>query len=120
MRRIICDLDGTLTVDEPETSYDSKLPNIPLVKKLRYFSEIGYKITIFTARNMHTYDGDLDMITSNTLPIIEKWLEQNQIPYDEIIIGKPWCENGFYIDDKAIRPDEFIHLNEAEILTLVR
>ena len=120
MKRIVCDLDGTLTIDEPETSYESKLPNIPLVKKLRDFSEIGYQITIFTARNMRTYGGDLDMITSNTLPTIEKWLDQYNVPYDELIIGKPWCEDGFYIDDKAIRPDEFIHLSEAEILKLVR
>ena len=44
----------------------------------------------------------------NTLPIIKDWLLANNVPYDEIIIGKPWCGmNGFYVDDRAIGPSEF-------------
>ncbi|HFM3195463.1 TPA: capsular biosynthesis protein, partial [Escherichia coli] len=45
---------------------------------------------------------------------------RNNIPYDEIIVGKPWCgTNGFYVDDKAIRPSEFISLSETEIAELL-
>jgi capsule biosynthesis phosphatase len=35
-------------------------------------------------------------------------------------MGKPWGgRGGFYVDDKAIRPDEFLRLSYEEILALV-
>ena len=69
---------------------------------------------------MNTHKGDIRKIKSLTLPIIEKWLHQNDVPYDEIIIGKPWCGfDGFYIDDKSIRPDEFISFSEEEIKKII-
>ena len=38
---------------------------------------------------------------------IVNWLNKHDVPFDEIHIGKPWCgDDGFYVDDKAIRPDE--------------
>ena len=40
---------------------------------------------------MRTYQGNTGKITANTLPIILKWLEKYNVPYDEIYIGKPWC-----------------------------
>ena len=78
------------------------------------------KIIIFTARNMRTFDGDIEKITENTLPIIKDWLLANNVPYDEIIIGKPWCGmNGFYVDDRAIRPSEFSKMSIDEIQHLL-
>jgi capsule biosynthesis phosphatase len=48
------------------------------------------------------------------------WLDRLAIPYDEIIVGKPWCGfEGFYVDDKAVRPDEFATLEPEEIKTLL-
>mgnify|MGYP000900841254 CR=1 FL=1 len=42
--------------------------------------------------------------------------DSTDIPYDEIIFGKPWPgKGGFYIDDRAIRPDEFLKYNEEEL-----
>ena len=35
-------------------------------------------------------------------------------------MGKPWCgHEGFYVDDKAIRPSEFLALSRAEITELL-
>ena len=49
-----------------------------------------------------------------------EWLEKHDIPYDEIHFGKPWCGvNGFYIDDKAVRPKEFLENSYEEILKLI-
>ena len=43
------------------------------------------------------------------------------MPYDDIVIGKPWCGfEGFYVDDKAIRPSEFSTLSYEEICTLLQ
>ena len=35
-------------------------------------------------------------------------------------LGKPWPgRGGFYVDDKSIRPDEFLKLSYEEILALI-
>lgn len=55
------------------------------------------------------------------MPTIITWLQKHDVPYDEIIIGKPWCGyDGFYVDDKAIRPSEFISLNYEQIKELLK
>jgi len=47
-------------------------------------------------------------------------LVRHEIPYDELYVGKPWCGfEGFYVDDKAIRPDELVKLSYAEICQLL-
>ena len=41
------------------------------------------------------------------------------IPYDEIIYGKPWPgHNGFYVDDRAVRPDEFLNHTPEKLVEL--
>jgi capsule biosynthesis phosphatase len=120
MKKLIVDLDGTITIDNKEKEYFEKDVNIPLVKKLNDYKKNGFFITIFTARNMNTFKGDKKKIIKYTLPAIKKWLSENNVPYDEIIIGKPWCGfDGFYIDDKSIRPDEFINLSHEEIINII-
>ncbi|MDK9759434.1 capsular biosynthesis protein, partial [Vibrio sp. D173a] len=51
-----------------------------------------------------------------TLPIITEWLDKDDVPYYEVLIGKPWCgKDGFYVDDRAIRPSEFSKKSKEEI-----
>lgn len=120
MKRLVVDLDGTLTVDEPGVAYEDKSPNMELVAKLRQYKEQGFTILIATARNMRTYSNSVGLINANTLPVVIEWLAKHDIPYDEIHVGKPWCGNdGFYIDDKAIRPDEFCNLSYEQIRDLL-
>ncbi len=69
---------------------------------------------------MRTYDGNVGKINIHTLPTIIEWLDKHAVPYDEIHVGKPWCGfEGFYIDDKAIRPSEFVNLSYDEIQGLL-
>jgi len=47
-------------------------------------------------------------------------LARHDIPYDEIHVGKPWCGNdGFYVDDKAVRPSELKSMSYDEIRALL-
>ncbi|EFN9551897.1 capsular biosynthesis protein, partial [Escherichia coli] len=63
---------------------------------------------------------NIGLINKNTLPVIINWLDKNDIPYDEIYVGKPWCgHEGFYVDDKAIRPSEFVNKTYEEIVELL-
>lgn len=119
MKKIVIDLDGTLTI-ESSAEYVNKRANHRVIKKLQELKSNGYIITIFTARNMRTYKGNIGLINIKTLPDIIEWLEKNDVPFDEVVVGKPWCgTDGFYVDDKAIRPSEFINLSIDDIkLTL--
>ena len=120
MKRLVFDLDDTLTINNSGVSYADKLPNLPVIQKLREYKKQGFEIIIQTARNMYTYNGDIGKINANTLPIIIEWLKKHEIPYDEIYVGKPWCgKEGFYIDDRAIRPSEFISMSFDEITKLI-
>jgi len=120
MKRLVVDLDGTLTLDNPGRGYPDKEPNLPVVEKLREYKREGFEIVIATARNMRTYEGNVGKINANTLPVILDWLRKHDVPYDEVHVGKPWCgHDGFHIDDKSLRPDEFARLSYAEIAQLL-
>jgi len=120
MKRLVFDLDGTLTHDDASVSYAERPPNLAMVEKLRAYRAEGFEIVICSARNMRTYEGQIGKINANTLPVIVDWLTRHQIPYDELHVGKPWCgTEGFYVDDKAIRPSEFLALSHDEIHALL-
>ncbi len=120
MRRLVVDLDGTLTIDAPGVAYADKAPNLAMIARLREYKAEGFEIAIATARNMRTYAGSIGHINANTLPVVLAWLDRHGVPYDEVHVGKPWCgDDGFYIDDKAIRPSEFLRLDRAGIKALL-
>lgn len=119
MKRLVIDLDGTLTAAEGE-DYETVAANAEVVARLREYKADGFEIVIHTARNMRTHANNLGRINALTLPIIHRWLDRHEIPYDEIWVGKPWCgSDGFYVDDKAVRPDEFARLSYEELRELL-
>lgn len=119
MKKLIVDLDGTITLANT-SDYENVLPNNEVIAQLRQYKNDGFTITISTARNMRTYKGNIGEINVNTLPIIMRWLEKHNVPHDEILVGKPWCgHDGFYIDDRAIRPSEFVSMSFEEITALI-
>ena len=119
MKRLVFDLDNTLTI-EGTGDYENVSPRSDVVDKLKKYKEEGFEIIISTARNMQTYQCSVGKIIANTLPVIIEWLNKNDIPFDEVHVGKPWCGNdGFYIDDKAVRPSEFQSLSYEQIKSLL-
>ena len=119
MKKLVVDLDGTITLANTN-DYRNVLPNLELIETLKTYQKNGFTIVISTARNMRTHEGNVGKINIHTLPIIIEWLDKHDVPYDEILVGKPWCGNeGFYIDDKAIRPSEFTALSFDEISALL-
>jgi capsule biosynthesis phosphatase len=120
MKRLVVDLDGTLTLDQDEVGYEDKLPNLPVIAKVREYKAAGFAIIVASSRNMRTYDSSIGKINAFTLPIIIAWLQKHDVPYDEIHVGKPWCGfDGFYVDDKAVRPSEFHSRSYDEIRELL-
>ncbi|MFB2705774.1 MULTISPECIES: capsular biosynthesis protein [Marinobacter] len=119
MKKLIVDLDGTITKGDT-SDYRNVSPNLDVIDRLRFYKELGYEVIIQTARNMRTFEGNVGKINIHTLPIVTEWLDRHDVPYDEIHVGKPWCGfEGFYIDDRAIRPSEFTQLTPEEIEALI-
>jgi len=119
MKKIVIDLDGTITRKET-SDYKGVAPATEVVEALRRYKEQGFEIVIYTSRNMRTYEGQVGKINVHTLPVILDWLAEHDVPYDEVVVGKPWCGfEGFYVDDKTVRPSEFAALSYDEIQNLL-
>ena len=114
---LIFDIDGTLCpIKQKEEKYEDIVPYKDMVEKIKYYKDNGAKIVLFTSRNMNSYNGNIGKINKNTARILLDWLDKWNIPYDEIIYGKPWPgHKGFYIDDRTIRPNEFLTKNLEEL-----
>ena len=114
---LIFDVDGTLCpIKKIEEEYIDLIPDAQMVEKLKYYKEKGAKIVLFSSRNMNSYKGNLGLINANTAVIMQEWLKKWNIPYDEILFGKPWPgHRGLYIDDRAVRPDEFLEHSFDEL-----
>ncbi|WP_129775603.1 HAD family hydrolase [Peristeroidobacter soli] len=119
---IVFDVDGTLAGRcATGQSYAAVSPVAGVVEQMRRLKTQGYWIILYTSRNMRTYDGNIGRIMRHTAPVLVEWLARHEIPYDELHFGKPWCgHHGFYVDDRAIRPREFVTLNFEQIESLLR
>lgn len=118
MKRIIIDLDHTLCYTDRD--YSNARPNQAVIDKLLDYRALGFEIVVHTSRNMRTYEGNVGKINVHTLPIILDWLHRHSVEFDEVVVGKPWCgHEGFYVDDRALRPDEFARMTPEEVARLI-
>lgn len=119
IKKLIVDLDDTISVTEKGDYVNSK-PIGKTVELLKRYQKEGFQIIIHSSRQMRTYEGNVGKINIYTLPNIIDWLRKNDVPFDEVIVGKPWCGfEGFYIDDKSIRPSEFHSKSYDEIKSML-
>lgn len=118
---LVVDIDGTLTLGKKDSqSYATVIVRESLKQRLINLKLEGYWIILYTSRNMRSHGGNIGAIMKHTAPTLINWLVDNKIPYDELHFGKPWCgHDGFYIDDRAIRPREFIDNTIEELQALV-
>lgn len=119
-KRVVFDIDGVLAKKNSELDYKDRVPHSGIVKKLKEYDRNGYYIILYTARNMNTHEGRIGKINADTAKTLLSWLEEHEIPHDEIHYGKPWCgHDGFYVDDKAIRPSELLRNSPESIRSLL-
>ncbi len=113
----VFDIDGTLCpIKKKDERYEDLVPYPDMVEKLKEYKEQGARIVLYTSRNMNTYKGNIGLINKNTAVVLNEWLEKWQIPYDEIVYGKVWPgHKGFYVDDRTVRPDEFLKYTPEEL-----
>ena len=89
--------DKTVAVDYHGTIMINDKVNETMKAKLQEMRNEGYHIIVYTS-------GITD--SPGSLIGIQAWLQQNEVPYDEIWQrqGKPDAD--IYIEDKAVRPSE--------------
>jgi capsule biosynthesis phosphatase len=120
LKRLVVDVDNTISLSAKTGGYSDAKPNKLVISKLKTYQNMGFDIVLFTSRNMRTFNGNIGKINAVTLPALIEWLKRYDVPYSEIWTGKPWCgTEGFYVDDRAIRPDEFIEKSYEEIQAII-
>ncbi len=113
----VFDVDGTICpIKKSDEKYEDLIPYPEIVKKIQGMKKEGARIIICSSRNMRTYDNNIGLINANTAPVMIDWLKKWEIPFDEIIFGKPWAgKKGFYVDDRTVRPKEFAELTTDQM-----
>lgn len=117
---IVVDIDGTLCPIKRDGESYADLPVEPQLRAaLADWRARGGRVILATSRGMRSNGGNIGSIAATVLPTLINWLASNEVPYDEIHIGKPWAgHDGFYIDDRAVRPREFLENDRATLAAL--
>jgi len=113
----VFDIDGTICpIKKKDENYEDLVPYPEILEKLKEYKSQGAKIVLYTSRNMNSYNGNIGMINKHTAAVLSAWLEKWEVPYDEIVYGKVWPgHKGFYVDDRGVRPDEFLKYSPEEL-----
>ena len=105
---VICvDVDDTLCVTV-NRDYANSEPIQPMIEKVRHAKAAGWQVVLYTARGQGRSEGQWQTVAEEVKREIAAFCERHNVPYDDIVLGKPWAR--WYVDDKAIRPDEFLEL----------
>ena len=103
--KVFCfDIDRTLVYDITESELQPIEKNVSF---LRHVYQNGGKVILHTARGMLSRKGDIERIERELRPLVEKNLKKLDIPYHELIMGKPYAD--FYIDDKGYSSYSDVH-----------
>ena len=106
---LVVDLDKTLcTKKKSNETYADVLPHKDIITVLNSLHDHGSDVIIESARNMLTQHQDESRVIKNVGLTTLKWLDDNDIHYDGIKFGKTM--GTCYIDDKALRPKEFLKI----------
>ena len=99
--RIVFDLDGVICeLKKPSESYSEVSPKKKVIQKMRNLKDHGHYLIIHTGRHMRTCNGDVTKVIEKIGKITEEWLDKWNVPYDELVFGKPYAD--IYIDDLGV------------------
>lgn len=107
-RTLCVDVDDTICFT-PGFDYSGSVPNDPVVTKLREARARGWRIVLYTARGQGRSGGRIETVADQVFEEVRSFCERFDVPFDEIVVGKPLAR--WYVDDKAIRPDEFVDMD---------
>lgn len=116
-KKTICvDLDGTLAEYNGWKGINNIGKPFPAAKEFMTKLSNKYKIIIFTVRtnvsmNVKDIPGYVKFEDYNMYlrKLVEEWLVNNEIPYDEVWTGQGKPAAHYYIDDRAIHVENGIY-----------
>lgn len=109
---LVIDLDKTLcTKKEDNESYSDVKPIVDVINTINNLHNNGAEVIIESARNMLTQNNNESKVIKNVGLTTLQWLKDNNVYYDGIRFGKTM--GTCYIDDKALRPKEFLKIYES-------
>ena len=100
----VIDLDDTICFTENRDFGHSK-PYKEVIDKINELYNKGYKIVIATARGAKSCK-TLEDREKKYRKITEKWLQENNVKYTELVFGKMNAD--YYVDDKNMSIEEFL------------
>ena len=87
--KYVIDIDGTICEEKRQFSRSLAKPLPNAVRSLKVLKKKGCILILYSARTWAEYEMTLN------------WLESHDIPFDQLILGKP--EGDYWIDDRAIK-----------------
>lgn len=109
----VFDIDDTIC-NNKNRDYENAIPYKEVIDKINYLYANGATIKLYTSRGMVSCNGDIEKIIAKNKDVLERWLEKNNVKYNELIFGKPLGD--MYIDDKAISVRDFLK-EDYEVLS---
>jgi uncharacterized HAD superfamily protein len=94
--KLVIDIDGTICTEEKQFSRSLAKPIEGAVNALKEINSKGHFIILYSSRTWAEYEMTVD------------WLEKHEIPFDQLILGKP--QGDYWIDDRAI---EFLNWKQV-------
>lgn len=88
-KSLIIDIDGVLAVERLDIPLEERSVVGDAQNSIKLLQQKGYKIILLTSRFRSQKDATIE------------WLLKNDIPFDDIIFGKP--RGILYIDDRGYR-----------------
>ena len=104
-KRIIVDIDDTLC-SVINRDFLNAIPYQDVIDKVNEYYDKGYEVVISTARGQNSCNTPEEM-QEKYFKVTKEWLDKVGVKYHKLEIG--YKQNAdMYVDDKAIRPDEFV------------
>jgi capsule biosynthesis phosphatase len=113
-KTIVCDFDDTIATTITR-DWSTAIPHLNVINKINSLYDKGWQIIIVTARGQLSCKGDWKKADKKYRKIIEEWLANHSVKYHELKFEKYLAS--YYIDDKAILPEDFVDLDIREIKT---
>jgi len=113
-KRIIVDFDDTIATTTTR-DWDKAIPHWDVINKMNNLYDKGWEVWIVTARGQLSCNGDFQKADKKYREIIEEWLANHSVKYHKLSFEKRLAS--YYIDDKALLPEDFVDLEIREIKT---
>jgi capsule biosynthesis phosphatase len=113
-KRVIVDFDDTIATTTTR-DWDNAVPHWDVINRINNLYEKGWEVWIVTARGQLSCNGDFEAADRKYRKIMEEWLKTHGVKYHLLSFEKRLAS--YYIDDKALMPEEFVDLEIREIKT---